>query len=179
MFFVDYDNTQIFHRRKHRRPCADNDSCLAEAYPPPFVKTFTVAQMAVQNGNIVSESAPESVRCLRCQRYFRDKNNCAAAVFKHVRNCLHINFGLSAPRDTVKKQTASGIGGFDFFKCVLLRRKKRQRLRRLNISVCKRISIGFAPLFNKNALFNKCGNSCARTGHERIYIACGKLRSAR
>ena len=34
---------------------------------------ISVAQMAVQNGNIVSESAPESVRCLRCLRYFRDK----------------------------------------------------------------------------------------------------------
>ncbi len=59
MLFVDDDEAERFDGSERRRPGADDDARLASVNAPPFVAPFSGRQRAMEDGDLVTETAVE------------------------------------------------------------------------------------------------------------------------
>ena len=174
MLFINDYKLEIFNGRKYCRSCADNYTGFTEADSAPFIEAFAVAQMAVKHRNIIAESAAESIRCLRGKRNLRHEYYRAAACIEHFGDRLHIDLGLAASCDSVKKYAFSGRCRVDYIKRLFLFRCQFRGLIESDASA-ERAAKGDAAGLRNSSLFNKRGYCSGCAGNISIDVGNGKL----
>ena len=105
VFLVNYHEADILERSKHRRASADRDASVAAANSTPFIKTFALAKIRVENCDLCTENASQTPRENRRQCDLRNQHQRAAAFVESPLHRSNVNLSLAATGHAVEQET--------------------------------------------------------------------------
>ena len=121
VLFIDHDQPQIPHRRKHAGSRSDHHARAACANSAPLIGALGIAEGAVQNGHPIAEARVELPRHRGRQRDLRHQQQRAPPARQRRIDGIQINLGLARSGDAVQQKRA------EFFGLDARRRSDRKR----------------------------------------------------
>ncbi len=109
MFFVNNDQTRVFHWHEYSGSCAHDESGGTGSGGTPGSKACIVAQPGVQQRGLQPESFAKPRNQLWRQSDFRHQQQRLFALIEHILNPLQVDLGLAAASNTVEQKGGKGI----------------------------------------------------------------------
>ena len=110
LFLVQYDESDILQRRKHRRPGAQHDMGFSTTYPLVLVVSFRHPQTAVEQSHLVAEIGGKAGHHLGCQRDLRHQDHGGLAPPQQLLRQANIDQRFTASGNALQRRHAGFAG---------------------------------------------------------------------
>ncbi|GBF31808.1 hypothetical protein MnTg04_01775 [bacterium MnTg04] len=109
VLFIDDDQPEIGHWRKHGRPCAHNEFRQRLARIAPGGQAVDIAKSRVQHYRLDAEPLSQPGNQLRRQANLGHKNQYLPVVGQHITYHLQIHLGFATASNTIEQKGCESL----------------------------------------------------------------------